>query len=335
MKSFFSFGFPFLLRIIIPGSFASLAIAPVYECVFPYRLGSNFEFYIFFSIAVGLFCIFIGEHILRFYEGYWFWPEFLRKFCISRLQKKITHLQTVYDQTNDQIKRQVINGKLLRFPIKEIPTERVPRYQAEMPTLLGNILRAYEAYPNSRYGIKSIFFWPMFWLLLDKDARKEIEEQWVFAECLTYISFLSLILAVFYFLLYWFDQIGLISKVLFIIDPTAFKVMNLTRISAKKFIYVTMFGSLIANARITYLISLRHHLRNGAYFQAVFALKKNEVKETLLMKESDSEYWNEMWLYLRYKLIKCQKCKSFFPASYFKDDICNDCHTDNNDLKKS
>ena len=43
-----------------------------------------------------------------------------------------------------------------------------------MPTLLGNILRAGERRPFSRYGLDPVACWPAFWLVLPQETRSEL-----------------------------------------------------------------------------------------------------------------------------------------------------------------
>ena len=324
MKSLFGFGFPFFIRVLVPGLFASVAILPFYKFILVAKFPSDTDYFAVTATVFGLIATFMGDHIYRVLEGYLCWPNWLRKRCTQRLNDKIQRLYGRYRATTDAVEKRVIEGYLNRFPLKEDARENEPWNLAEMPTMLGNILRSYESYPKSRYGIRSIYFWPVFWLSLDKDTRKEIDELWVFADCLTYVSLTSLVLGFAYLLLFVFDATGVASNVLLFMGIQGAVLINLG-CSAKYVLYFGMALCLFFASRLSYLLSLRHHMRNGGFYEAIFALKKDEIREKLAMRESDRLFWDEMWSYLKYKLIKCSKCQKYFTDQELQNNKCDTC----------
>lgn len=119
------------------------------------------------------------DSLLRAAEGYW--PGLLRplRFALARRwAKRIRHKEERW---------QALAEKCDAHPERLSPEEQseYARLDAEraylpvntshlMPTLLGNILRAMEEYPQVRYGLMAGVCWPRLWLLLPQEARQEI-----------------------------------------------------------------------------------------------------------------------------------------------------------------
>ena len=200
MKSLLSFGYgyPFFLKVIIPGIVGSFILYPL-VCALMFKIGLDIEFSekyftklgLFFTAMVpfiGFILYFLDHTIYRLFEGYKFWPEFIRKYCIKRLNNKIRNRFQTYKNIKNEAKKKILWEWLMRFPLKEKREET--EVEAISPTQLGNILSSYESYPKSRYGMNAIFYWPRLWLSLDSETRKEVGRIWAEADCLTYISFI-------------------------------------------------------------------------------------------------------------------------------------------------
>ena len=99
MKGLLSFGFPFFLKVAIPGIVGTLALSPVLACV-----GIKLEIDVWFvkrsfseivllftglSLTIGFILYFLDTVIYRFFEGYIVWPKSARKYFTDRLNKKI------------------------------------------------------------------------------------------------------------------------------------------------------------------------------------------------------------------------------------------------------
>jgi len=77
----------------------------------------------------------------------------------------------------------------LWFRLRQFPTtDGKVAVTATAPTRLGNILEAYESYPDWRYGMDSVFYWSRLWLTLDKDARADIDAGWAPADGFLYVA---------------------------------------------------------------------------------------------------------------------------------------------------
>lgn len=119
------------------------------------------------------------DGILRAAEGYWPGPLRPLRFALARRwAKRIRHQEERWQALAEKC-----DGHPERLPPQE--QSEYARLDAErgrlpvdeshlMPTLLGNVLRAMEEYPQVRYGLAAGVCWPRLWLLLPQVAREEI-----------------------------------------------------------------------------------------------------------------------------------------------------------------
>ncbi len=335
MKSLFSFGFPLFLRIIIPGIFGTVILIPLIASI-SVKIGVDLEIFgnslvnkglllAIFTLSIGLLVNFLDDFIYKIYEGYFCWPKRLRNYLTNKLNKKIKKKLQQAESTEDKNEYNMLWDWLLRFPLKK--EKEKPETEAILPTKLGNILLSYESYPESRYGIETIFYWPRLWMALDKETRKEINTTWSEADCITYISFICLCSAVFYFFAFIFDLINIPTLIL---GPIGKPVNSITfgEIAISPLFFLVKAIVLLLLTKLFYLISLPLHVKNGNNFQALFDLHRDKLEKIFPIKVSDDDVWNEAWAYLKYGLIKCKKCSNFYPKDIKK---CPHCKS----LKKS
>ncbi len=106
--------------------------------------------------------------ILQMLEGY-YWPTWLEKRGIARWRR-------ILEEKDDQMAR--LNPHLLEQRKERIRLENelmlYPEHNYMMPTDLGNLLRAAEAYSNKRYGLDAIIVWPHLWQLLPESGQQEL-----------------------------------------------------------------------------------------------------------------------------------------------------------------
>ncbi len=100
--------------------------------------------------------------IIKLYEGYPWWDTRLGRLFTHRKQNRLRWLKNqIKELENDNITRIKYQLEVDQFPLDEA---RV------LPTKLGNLIAAFEAYPGSRYGMDGVTFWPRLYPILDKEG---------------------------------------------------------------------------------------------------------------------------------------------------------------------
>lgn len=115
--------------------------------------------------------------VLRLLEG-WYWPCFLkplRQKLVERRKTKVEEQLRRYQELSPAVvagtaspEERTEHGRLTMLQ------RRSPSPAPDMPTRIGNTLRAAETRPVDKYGLDVVSVWPHLWLLLPDTARKEI-----------------------------------------------------------------------------------------------------------------------------------------------------------------
>lgn len=127
--------------------------------------------------------------VTRLLEGYW--PRLLRRVAASavtrrqrdfdgdsqRWQELAAHEWADSSRVRDAVEISDALRHLERAEMASIDARqrhRPGRRSELMPTRIGNILRAAELRPVSKYGLDTVTMWPRLWLVMPKSTRDEI-----------------------------------------------------------------------------------------------------------------------------------------------------------------
>ena len=314
MKGLLSFGFPFFLKVIIPGIVGALTLSPLIASI-GIKLGVDVGFLeksltkmgLFFTglaLTIGFILYFLEDIIYEIFEGYFLWPTCLRNHFTNRLNKKIkAKMQKSKKQTTDKIEKQNLWNWLLKFPLKK--GRKKTETEAVLPTMMGNILWSYEDYPESNYGMEPTFYWPRLWLVLNSQTRKEISAIWAEADCLTYISFLFVCSSVLYIFACILDFWNIPTLILGL-RGNSVDSLTISNIAFTPKFFLTMGIISLLFSRFVYLLSLSFHLRNGKFFQSLFDIHRDKLEKMQLTitRKSLDDGWPETRARLRFGLRK-------------------------------
>jgi hypothetical protein len=333
--------YPILIRFLLPGLLGAAIIKlngfvdiPLIEGTWQMTISLFLE-----TVFIGI-CIALLQNIIyEIYEGRqttMIWSTTLVTFLIRRQQASV---RTLYDRS-EQTKAKLSEFKDPGSPeyletqsryeeywqkLRKYPLDDTGNPTATSPTLLGNILESYESYPESRYGMDAIFYWPRLWLILEQNTKDEIDSKWSTADGLLALSFVSIVGFVLSFL-------EMILKFLALCSPPIVDLLrSLVLMKVWTDISFTSVALLMALELISffffYRLSLPFHVENGEIFKSLFDMFRNKLEANFILatpKRSSSKTdmrgrvakekkkWRELWAYLQYKMLMCPHCKDYY-----------------------
>lgn len=294
--------FPVFMRVVLPGALAAAVLFPFTAfkvAMFAVDSLKDLEEH---AMRLLLLCALIfvcgaliaalnGE-IYKVYEGRTFWPGRLRLWGLRRQQRRVDRLRSyaVYVSSPDP---RIENRRLESWEQLRIYPVSDGEYYADKPTRLGNILAGYEQYPDTRYGMSSVFYFPRIWMRMEKEKKKEIDGGWAVAD-----GFLSLSAAAAGGGVLW-----VLAGVLGAFDL---------------FWWHVPFGDsgksilggvgLLILAYLFYRVSLPFHLQNGEIFKAIFDLYRSKAWPMTEIAPGELQAWDRAWLYYQHRRLVCRVC---------------------------
>ncbi|WKU42935.1 hypothetical protein Q3V23_01985 [Streptomyces sp. VNUA116] len=115
--------------------------------------------------------------VLTFLEGYG-WPGRLRRYGTARQEARRHRLRERWERLHAALggaAQPVAPDTYDAFVRTDAALRRIPGApERQLPTWVGNTLRAAELRPYQKYGLDAVKCWPHLWLVLPAEARDQI-----------------------------------------------------------------------------------------------------------------------------------------------------------------
>lgn len=295
--------FPVLMRVFLPGLLATYFLYPFTGVTADTFNVKNIEeleaHWLPLLLLAGMVFISgalisaLNDWIYKIYEGRTLWPSRLLDFWIARQQAHVQELQKAADKPPSRNVRIENQRRESWDELRTYPMTEDGRYYANSPTRLGNILKGYEQYPKSRYGMSGIFYFPRLWMVMEKESKETIDSGWAIAD-----GFLSLSAAAM--------GGGVLWLILALLDTTGLSV----RLPRKSPGYAVLAGCVsVVLGFVLYRVSLPFHLKNGDTFKAMFDLYRHKLWKMTELEPREKQAWDAAWVYLQYNRLICPNCR--------------------------
>lgn len=314
MKLPFDLGVKFIFRLLAPGFVLSLGLYPLLAGL---RDASGVEVrveYLFIGsmLLMGWLVVLLDQPIYMIFEGRRFWPPWLWTLFYQIEQQRLAELLKLEENSYKLSKSKVGYKKKLFdkqnveawVQIRCFPLNEEGAYEAAFPTRLGNLLTAYETYPDVRYGMDAVFYWPRIWFTLDKEVREELDTKQAVADSGIYVSFTLYANAVVWvvFCLPYISQTNINNHL-----PTIVPTWSLV-------------PGFLATAYIIYRLSLYPQAQYGETFKAIFDNNEKKidvspairrvadiVRDSSILNLDRRQQFLIAWRYLHNYKVKCPR----------------------------
>lgn len=309
---------PVLMRTVLPGFLATAVLYPVVAWMVtrfpsdPEHVWERVVAYVALALLLGAVASAANNETYKLYEGRIPWPGLLARWALRLQKKRVKRLREEAKAAPTTERYDELWYQLRDYPIGD-GGEPEPTH----PSLMGNILAAYEQYPSTRYGMDSVFYWSRIWLQVEKDRKEEIDNQWCMADGLLALSAISYSGGFIWALQAVADLFGLGRPWL------PFGSVGLTLAAVPVW---------IVTGYLFYRFSIPYHRANGELFKAIFDIYRDKVWNMTSLKPAEKESWPAAWAYLQYLAFKCPNCSEY--TSILKDD-CENCGFGMAELKRS
>ena len=132
------------------------------------------------SAFVGYLLWSLHHCLVKLFEGY-YCPVLLKRYKKRHEKRrkwmfdKISELRRKCEIEQDKAIRQYLENQFIAKQMK-FETFYPPHKEDIMPTAIGNVFRAFEQYPDSRYGIDAVHFWPHLISVIPSGSARLVEE---------------------------------------------------------------------------------------------------------------------------------------------------------------
>ena len=232
----------------------------------------------------------LNGEFYKLYEGRTYWPDRLSDWATVRQQGRVDRLYLKADAAANRKRYNEVWYNLRIYPTDSETGRRL----ATHPTLLGNILAAYEDYPKERYGMDSVFYWPRLWMVVEKDLKEEIGNSWAIADGLLNLSAVSFLAGLLWLSMTIAVEMGFLGS----------RWLPVTGFAAS----VGALAGWVGLGYGLYRLSLPFHRRNGEVFKSLYDMYRDKLKKLTTLAPREAELWRATWAYLQYLRIPCPNC---------------------------
>lgn len=305
------FGYAFFLRIVLPGIIWTSAMCPmaVWLTTHLFEGRWNAAVAIGTSLAVGLVLTWVVDllrsQIYPVYEGRSLWIPWVSRKLQARLRRKV---ERCYQRAERERDRQSSLRKETWYWLRMFPIGLDGKPSVLRPTLLGNVMAAYEDYPLSRYGMDPVFYWYRVWLKLPESIQKEYSLVSAEAQWLVYTSVVLCVSAVLYF---GYFVLTLLVRYFELPFVTMAELNSASVWPPGLLLLLSLAGSYLS-----YRFSISPHRRVGEYFKSIFDDFRGELKVASAPEvASEKPRYRDAWAYLQYGLKRCPNCNQYYPVA--------------------
>jgi len=142
---------------------------------------ANASLVVLFSWIGGIILVAINRELIRFAEGYgdrnplkMLQP--IEDFWFKRLQNRIDSLEKELDKHEEENRDFPDSLKQERRIKHTLRVERFPCRPPLLPTSFGNVMRAFEQYPRTMYGVDAIISWERLLSVIPGDYRDFMDD---------------------------------------------------------------------------------------------------------------------------------------------------------------
>jgi hypothetical protein len=278
----FEFGTPLIFRLALPGVLLALLTFSTTRPLFSFFTGavSDETLIAFQAVVYGWLIVIADMHIYMLFEGRRYWPVWLSMLFVkderrrlAGIRRRIKNLRYWPARVPPGLSRAQLIARNNRYLEASVDGRDFPidpdngKHTAELPTRLGNILLAFEGYPERVYGLDAIFYWPRLWQMLDKDLREELNTAQAMTDSALYVSFVlyvgAVVLLIRYVIVYYLLDDG----------TAAVSAIGL------------LGGGCLAVGYVAYRVCLHLHTSFGEMFKAAFDVFGDQIDLKLAKKE--------------------------------------------------
>jgi hypothetical protein len=321
MKLPFDFGVKLFFRLLLPGFFLTLGFSPILLTMLD-QVGWSGRYEIAFIVSImlmGWVLIVLDMPIYMLLEGRRLWPNFLWSFFFSLEKKRLKRIKERLRKLEHIDRKKYLEASV---ELRKFPINAEGEFDVIYPTRLGNLITAFETYPDTRYGMDGVFYWNRIWLELDKDLREEIDSHQALADSAVYTTFALSVTGLLWFIYASLTEFGISL------------VKHLPATSISWLISSTSF--LVAFAM--YRVSIHTNGQFGELFKSVFDTKQKKIdfsdvvemvseltRDPSLRNVSQKEKLKIAWRYLHNYRVKCPICGKVIPVPQIESHY-NECH---------